>query len=84
MLSELRIRLARRRWLALPAVLALAGCAGTLPAITSGPDPADAAAAIVTPPYVPVTAGAVSHQPVEPKPWRDMNERVAPRGGRGP
>lgn len=85
--SELRIRAARRRRLALSCalVLALAGCGGAPPpTITAGPNPADPGAVIVAAPYVPVMAGTVNHQPVEPKPWRDMNERVAPRGGRTP
>lgn len=66
-------------------LLAVAGCSGaTLPAITSGPDPADARAAGSPAPHTPVTAGTVNHQPVEPKTWRDMNDRVAPRPGRSP
>jgi hypothetical protein len=65
--------------------LVLAGCSGgPLPAITAGPDPADPRVGGAAPAYVPVTAGTVNHQPVEPKAWRDMNERVAPRTGRAP
>jgi hypothetical protein len=30
--------------------------------------------------YLPVTAGTVDHQPVNPRPWGDVNERVAPGG----
>lgn len=28
--------------------------------------------------YVPVTAGTVDHQPVTPRPWGEVNDRVAP------
>ena len=75
-----------RRWLAaMGCALALAGCGGApLPVLTSGPDPADPRAAARAAPYTPVTSGTVNHQPVEPKAWRDMNERVAPGAGRTP
>lgn len=76
---------ATRRWLAaLSCALALAGCGAQLPVITSGPDAADPRAAGRTAAYTPVTAGTVNHQPVEPKAWRDMNDRVAPGAGRAP
>jgi hypothetical protein len=79
------IRAARRRLAVLGVTLALAGCSGaSLPDITAGSDAADPHAAGTAPAYVPVTAGTVNHQPVEPKTWRDMNERVAPRAGRTP
>ena len=87
MTEELRIRAARRRRFAtcFALMLTAAGCSGApLPAITSGPDPADAQAGAAPATYRPVTAGTVNHQPVEPKPWREMNERVAPRAGRSP
>lgn len=65
--------------------LALAGCGNaSLPAITSGPDPADPRAGRSSADDTPVTAGTVLHQPVEPRPWREMNERVAPRRGGSP
>ncbi len=59
--------------------LALGGCAATLPADPIGPDPADSAVPVAAPRYVPVTSGTADYRPVEPKPWRDMNDRVAPR-----
>lgn len=85
MTDELRFRTARRRLLAVGWALPLigAGCASTkLPSLVSGPDPSDAQARAPAAPYTSVTAGTVDHQPVEPKPWREMNDRVAPRGGR--
>ena len=85
MTDILRIRAARRRLLAVGCTLALAGCGNaSLPALTSGPDPADPRAGRSSADYTPVTAGTMGHQPVEPKPWRDMNERVAPRRGGTP
>ncbi len=80
-----RIRAARRRLLAMGCALALAGCgSASPPVITSGPDPADPRAGDPAPAYVPVMSGTLDHQPVEPKSWREMNERVAPRAGRSP
>lgn len=29
---------------------------------------------------VPVMAGTVDHRPVDPRPWADVNQRVAPGG----
>ena len=79
------IRAARRRLAAMGCALALAGCGGApLPVLTSGPDAAAPRAAGRAGPYTPVTAGTVNHQPVEPKAWRDMNDRVAPGAGRTP
>lgn len=81
MTDHLRIRIARRRPAAMACalMLAVAGCGGPLPAITAGPDAADPRAGSPSARYTPVTAGTVDHQPVEPKAWRDMNDRVAPR-----
>lgn len=62
------------------ASLALAGCAGPLPVVQSGPDPADGRSPVVGVTYVPVTAGNHDYRPVEPKTWREQNERVAPGG----
>jgi hypothetical protein len=61
------------------AAITLAGCADPLPTLQTGPDPADATTPVAAPVYVPVTAGTADYRPVEPKPWLDMNERVAPR-----
>lgn len=85
-MTEVSLIRATRRWLAaMGCALALAGCGGTpLPVITSGADAADPRAAGRPATYAPVTAGTVNHQPVEPKAWRDMNDRVAPRAGGSP
>ena len=65
----------------------LAGCSSTpLPQAVS-PDPADPAdpdAATITQPYQPVMAGTAPHTPAGLKPWRELNDRVAPGGSRSP
>lgn len=62
----------------------LAGCSSTpLPQAVS-PDPADPEGATITQPYKPVMAGTVPHTPVGLKPWRELNDRVAPGGSRSP
>lgn len=68
----------------IPAMLALgvAACAAPpLPALS--PDDASSPdAAIVGTPYQPVMSGTVPHAPVGLKPWRELNDRVAPVAGR--
>lgn len=44
----------------------------------AGPDPADPNARAPATAYRPVLGGYVSQRPVEPAPWREQNERVAP------
>lgn len=65
-------------------VAAITGCTQSRPVIHSGPDPADGKSAVMPTAYKAVTAGTANYQPVEPKSWREMNERVAPRVGRSP
>lgn len=47
------------------------------PSHTANPE-----APITTMPYRPVMAGTAAHEPVGLKPWRELNDRVAPRAGR--
>jgi hypothetical protein len=67
-----------------PTLLALgvAACAApSLPELS----PADASspdAAIVGTPYRSVMSGTAPHAPVGLKPWRELNDRVAPAAGR--
>lgn len=65
-------------------IATIAGCTQSLPVIHSGPDPADGKSAVMPTAYKSVTAGTANYQPVEPKSWREMNERVAPRAGQSP
>jgi len=69
-----------------PAVLlALIGCSpASRPTLIAGPDPATPGAGSTDVPYRPVIAGTVHYQPVELKPWSEINERVAPPSGRAP
>jgi len=55
----------------------LAGCtaARTAPVAAADPDVPVRAAR-----YSPVLSGYTSQRPVGPKPWREQNERVAPKG----
>ena len=61
------------------AALGLSGCSSLIS--TTGSDPADPGAAVPGPRYSPVTAGMVDHGPVEPKPWTERNQSLAPRVG---
>lgn len=62
----------------------LAGCnSAPLPEAVS-PDPADPEAPVSAMPYRPVLAGTAAHAPVGLKSWRELNEEVAPGGGRSP
>ena len=65
-------------------VATIAGCTPSLPVIHSGPDPSDGKSAVTPTAYKSVIAGTANYQPVEPKSWREMNERVAPRTGQSP
>lgn len=62
----------------------LAGCNSAPLPETVPPDPADPAAPLTAMPYRPVLAGTAAHVPVGLKPWRELNEEVAPGGGRSP
>ena len=86
MTKVLRVRAVRRRLLAMgwPLVLVLSGCGGSPSSGALGADPADATQGTAGNAYIPVMAGTVNHQPVDPKSWREMNDRVAPRTGRTP
>lgn len=69
-------------FLALALVLAACG-SPTLPELSLS-DPANPEAPTTTTPYQPVMAGTVAYEPVGLKPWRELNDRVAPGAGRSP
>lgn len=50
----------------------------------SGSDPHSPFAPDVPMSYQPVMAGTVNYAPAELKPWRELNDSVAPRAGRSP
>jgi hypothetical protein len=45
---------------------------------TAGADPSNPIARVPATAYRPVLGGYVSQRPVEPAPWREQNDRVAP------
>jgi len=74
------VRTARVRALMGIAALCLltAACAAAPERLNAGADPSDPAARAPAASYRPVLSGYVSQRPVEPAPWRQQNERVAP------
>jgi hypothetical protein len=58
--------------------LLLAGCADPPRAPAVGPDPADPGARAPRVDYRPTVSGYSSQRPVEPAPWGEQNESVAP------
>lgn len=65
-------------------LLAVSACSAALqpePAITG---PADPDAPVPTASYQPVLSGTVPYGPVALKPWRELNDSVAPGAGRTP
>jgi hypothetical protein len=74
-----------QRYFAALAALAPLALALLLPACTQAPlsrslapDPADPRAAAAPVTYRSTTAGYSSRRPVEPRPWGEQNQRVAP------
>ena len=58
--------------------LLLAACFGAPQRPIAGPDPSDPNVRAPAVTYRPVLGGYVSQRPVEPAPWREQNDRVAP------
>jgi hypothetical protein len=58
--------------------LLTAGCLSTPERPSAGPDPSDPKTRAPAAAYRPVLGGYVSQRPVEPAPWREQNDRVAP------
>lgn len=61
-----------------------AGCSATPLPLGPSPDPADPEAAVAPTTYRPVMSGTAPHAPVALKPWRELNEGVAPGAGKSP
>jgi hypothetical protein len=70
----------RPLWLFALAAL-LHGCAGAPGSPTVGPNPSNPSARTGAVGYRSTTAPYVSRRPVDPAPWREQNERVAPPPG---
>jgi uncharacterized lipoprotein YajG len=60
------------------AVALLAGCSSP-PDYNASGGPADPGSRVPAQRYVPVTAGTVDYRPVDPLPWKERNEKVAPK-----
>ena len=58
--------------------LSASACFSTPERPTAGRDPSDPTARAPAVTYRPVLGGYVSQRPVEPAPWREQNDRVAP------
>jgi hypothetical protein len=72
--------------LLVPSMLALgvAACAAPPLPELSPTDASSPEAPTVDAPYKPVMSGTAPHVPVGLKPWRELNDRVAPGAGRSP
>lgn len=68
------------QWMALAGILAIvAGCVSERPALLAGQDPANPHTRVQ---QIRERTGIETYQsrrPVEPSPWREQNERVAPK-----
>lgn len=62
------------------AALSVAGCSAAQP-LPRAAAAADAGITVPAARYSSVTAPYTRQRPVEPLPWREQNERVAPQGG---
>jgi hypothetical protein len=60
------------------AVAALAACSPPPPVPFAGPDPSDPRARVPAVAYRPAVAPYASQRPVEPLPWRERNDGIAP------
>jgi hypothetical protein len=60
------------------AALLMQACSPLPPAPFAGPDPSDPRARVPAVAYRPAVAPYASQRPVEPLPWREQNDRIAP------
>jgi hypothetical protein len=67
-----------RTVLAVCALACLGGCSAAPPSAFAGPDPADPSARAPSATYRPVTGDYRSGRPVDPQPWSEQNQGVAP------
>lgn len=56
----------------------VSGCSGLPSAPLAGPDPADSSVPVASVGYRSTIGSYTRQRPVEPAPWREQNERVAP------
>ncbi|GAA2872658.1 hypothetical protein GGQ99_000860 [Aminobacter niigataensis] len=67
------------KFLALAAAAAFLSACYAYPDIEPGYAPADADAPLGSARYMSVFAGSANYVPVKPRPWAEINERVAPK-----
>jgi len=79
--ASARRRVPSARGVAAFAVAAIAGlpaACSQAPHRLAGPDPSDPRASVRPASYRPVIGSYAGQRPVEPSPWRDQNDRIAP------
>jgi hypothetical protein len=59
--------------------LVMQACSASTASPWRGPDPSDASVRVTPARYHSTVGAYVSQRPVEPRPWRELNERVAPQ-----
>jgi hypothetical protein len=64
--------------LIIAAAALLTGCSDP-PDFDASGGPADPGSRVPAQRYVPVTAGTIDYKPVEPQPWKERNQEVAPK-----
>jgi uncharacterized lipoprotein YajG len=57
----------------------LAGCSSPSDIFSPSGGPADPGSRVPAQRYAPVTAGTVDYRPVDQLPWKERNEKVAPK-----
>lgn len=57
----------------------LPACSAVTASPSWGPDPSDPSVRVPLAGYRSTIGGYTSQRPVEPRPWREQNERVAPK-----
>lgn len=65
--------------LMIAAAALLAGCSSPSDFFDTSGSPADPSSSVPAQRYVPVTAGTIDYKPVDPQPWKERNEKVAPK-----
>ncbi|RAI34337.1 hypothetical protein [Rhodoplanes serenus] len=71
----------------LAALSAILSACSVPPPMAVGLDPADPDVPVAPTRYRSVTAGTVDYRPIDPKPWAEQNQQVAPQpksGAGGP
>jgi len=78
-----RVESLRRHFTPLATLVVLAlvgqGCSAPPPAPVAGPDPANPQARVPSSAYRSTIGSYTSQRPVEPAPWGEQNQRVAPQ-----